>query len=323
MVGRGRESARRGRGGFRGPTGAASGVADPWRAVHPSTAGPTSSCRSGCPRQKPPARLSRSTPSTRPSPLMCAARLRLPVPESIRRLLASGGDDGSGLFQNRRPPSIGLPTSTQGCRKTNRRSPYANEEFNSVGLMSASPILGRLGGLTGRIRALTARRTRSAPIRFKLVWKKQEEQRVPECAVACGFRRIQPRRELPRLVRQMATASVGIRSRIHSSTSDSIQPTARAPSETGWGKRPLFQPHIDRAPRQARAGPAPPAAAEKRTVVHVFCSITTVIALSPSLNGESRNLPVLGFRRDPEMNARIRSAVASVGGRPRRARSGR
>ena len=50
------------------------------------------------------------------------------------------------------------PESGQQCLDANAKS-------NSVGLMSASPILGRNGGLSGRIRALTARRTRSAPIR--------------------------------------------------------------------------------------------------------------------------------------------------------------
>ena len=33
------------------------------------------------------------------------------------------------MFQNRRSPSTGLPTSAQGCRKTNRRSLDANDEF--------------------------------------------------------------------------------------------------------------------------------------------------------------------------------------------------
>ena len=54
-----------------------------------------------------------------------------------------------------------------------------------------------------------------------------------------------------RLVFQITPALprlAAICSRIHASTSDSSQPTARSPSRIGWGKLPVGHSHIDRAP---------------------------------------------------------------------------
>ena len=112
-------------------------------------------------------------------------------------------------------------------------------------------------------------------------------------------------------------------SRIHASTSDSIQPTARAPSRTGWGKVPWplayrscsaiarCGPVLEATAGRARARPCP---------LPLLCSSVCLRSVRGQIPGRIApgGTGATWARLQASMNTGTRSAVASVGERPRR-----